>query len=201
MEWRDHTVLVIEATIEPDAESDFLAWIALDHTPQMVPQIAVSRYRAGEGRVHLLIHEAEASDQLPWGSVSALQAAPGVLATVAYRGKPIAHYGAPINQIEAAPVLYCVAFPVPDQHLSDFDQWYDGDHAPHVMQDPGWLGIRRFHVEASIPAGFTRLALHYLASANVLDGASRRKARQTEWRQRMAAEPWFKGRYTCAFKM
>lgn len=96
---------------------------------------------------------------------------------------------------EDAPLLYAVWFDVPADRLTDFDAWYDEDHAPLLMQAPAWLGIRRFDVGVSDPVPYNRLALHYLADRAALDGPERAQARATPWRARLAAEPWFKGSY------
>ena len=73
--------------------------------------------------------------------------------------------------------------------------WYDGEHVPMLLEDPRWLGVRRFTIFDGAPAPFNRLALHYLATRDVLDSDARKRARATPQRARLAQEPWFKGRY------
>jgi hypothetical protein len=94
-----------------------------------------------------------------------------------------------------APVLYAVLFDVPQERLAAFDAWYDGEHVGMLREDPRWLGVRRFDIFDGAPAPFNRLALHYLATRDVLDSDARKRARETPQRARLAAEPWFKGRY------
>jgi hypothetical protein len=88
-----------------------------------------------------------------------------------------------------------VLFDVPTPRLPAFDTWYDGEHAPMLLEDPRWLGVRRFTIFDGAPAPFNRLALHYLATRDVLDSDARKRARATPQRARLAQEPWFKGRY------
>ena len=50
-------------------------------------------------------------------------------------------------------------------------------------------------VVSGAPGRYTRLALHYLSDVSALDSDARKRARETPWRARLAAEPWFKGTY------
>jgi hypothetical protein len=102
---------------------------------------------------------------------------------------------ADIDAFIDAPVLYAVLFDVPPPRLQAFDDWYDGEHVAMLLEDPRWLGVRRFNIFDGAPASFNRLALHYLSSRDVLDSDARKRARATPQRARLAEEPWFKGRY------
>jgi len=94
-----------------------------------------------------------------------------------------------------APVLYPVWFDVPAEHLADFDAWYEQDHVPLLLECPQWRAVRRFHVTDGEPGRYNRLALHYLDDVAALESPARAKARATPWRERLAAQPWFKGTY------
>jgi hypothetical protein len=94
-----------------------------------------------------------------------------------------------------APVLYPVFFNVPSDRLADFDSWNEEDHLPLLMEEDKWLGIRRFEISDGVPGTYNRLALHYIADRGALDSPARARARATPWRDRLAAEPWFKGTY------
>jgi hypothetical protein len=95
-----------------------------------------------------------------------------------------------------AAFLYAVWFTVPEDRLQDFDDWYEKDHIPLLMECEDWLMVRRFKVISGEPQPYNRLALHYLRDASALDAPARAKARATPWRARLAAESWFKGEYT-----
>ena len=102
---------------------------------------------------------------------------------------------APADALDA-PLLYAVWFNVPADRCAAFDEWYEEDHAPALMQSPDWLMIRRFAVSDGTPHPYTRLALHYLADVAAMTSPARELARATPWRGRIDAEPWFKVAYT-----
>jgi hypothetical protein len=56
--------------------------------------------------------------------------------------------------------------------------------------------VRRFDIRNGEPETWTHLALHYLNDMKGLESPERQQARQTPWRDRLATEPWFKGKYT-----
>jgi hypothetical protein len=95
-----------------------------------------------------------------------------------------------------ANILYAVWFEVPEAELPDFDAWYEQDHVPLLMGCKDWLMVRRFRIVDGEPTSANRLALHYLADRAALDSPERAEARKTPWRDRMAALPWFTGRYS-----
>lgn len=95
-----------------------------------------------------------------------------------------------------AEILYAVAFNVPDDAAAEFDSWYETEHVPLLMECEDWLMVRRFRVVDGAPEAFTHLALHYLADMRALSSPAREKARKTPWRDRLAANDWFKASYT-----
>ena len=92
-------------------------------------------------------------------------------------------------------VLYAVFFTVPEDRQADFNDWYTQDHVPKLLDEPQWLGVRRYRIVDGAPEGYTHLALHHLASADALESPARAAARSTPWRDRLAAESWFRGTY------
>ncbi len=100
-----------------------------------------------------------------------------------------------ISDPETSPILYAVWFDVPEQHKSEFDDWYRHDHVPTLMECPNWAMVRRFEVVEGSPSPANRLALHYLRDLSALDSPARAKARESPWRANLASQPWFKGRY------
>ena len=53
----------------------------------------------------------------------------------------------------------------------------------------------RHEIVDSGPEPYTHLMLHYLNDETALSSAALEKARASEWRRRLAAEPWFDPRY------
>lgn len=88
--------------------------------------------------------------------------------------------------------LFVVAFDVPDEDRAEFDGWYEEEHVPLLMKVPGWLRVRRFLVRPGFDGpAWTHLALHEIASPDVLDAPEREAARDTPRRAALASRPWF----------
>jgi hypothetical protein len=96
---------------------------------------------------------------------------------------------------ELSPILYPVFFDIPPEAHAEFDAWYEEDHAPTLMKCKDWAMIRRFRIVDGAPASWTHLALHYLTDIAALESPERAEARNSPWRARLAAQPWFKGKY------
>ncbi len=94
--------------------------------------------------------------------------------------------------------LVVVAFPVPDEALERFDDWYETEHAPLLLGAEDWLRVRRFRIEASSGSPLTCVAVHDLASLDAMDSPNRQEAARGPKRAAMAAEPWYSrsGRWT-----
>jgi hypothetical protein len=88
-----------------------------------------------------------------------------------------------------------VFFNVPAERQAEFDDWYDQDHVATLMQAPEWLACRRFALEDAHPNAANRLALHYITDRSGLASEARQRARESEWRARLAEEAWFQGQY------
>jgi hypothetical protein len=93
------------------------------------------------------------------------------------------------------PLFYTVSFPVPDDREQVLAEWYDGEHSAMLQECPYWLMTRRFHIETGGAQWGNHLALHYLSDIRALRSPERATARRTPWRDRVAAEPWFRGKY------
>lgn len=96
---------------------------------------------------------------------------------------------------QRAPIAYPVFFAVPDAREAEFNRWYDEEHLGILLGCEDWLACRRFRITTPHPAGFTHLALHYLAGIAALTSPERDAARATPWRDRLAVESWFCGEY------
>ena len=67
---------------------------------------------------------------------------------------------------------------------------------PFTFFDKDTWPVRRFRITDGEPEHWTHLGLHYLNDVKALESPERAQARKTPWRDRLAAEPWFKGKYT-----
>lgn len=92
---------------------------------------------------------------------------------------------------EPGAFLYLVTFDVPADAQAEFDDWYERDHVPLLMRSDDWLRVRRYALTSGEPAGVTRAAIHELRSPAALDSPERAEARASDWRARLAKEPWF----------
>lgn len=93
---------------------------------------------------------------------------------------------------EEGDALQAVAFNVPDEHRTEFDDWYETEHIPLLMTEPRWHGVTRWTTTGTFDGpAWTHLALHHLADLDALDCPARLTARTTEWRNRLAVHPWF----------
>jgi hypothetical protein len=207
------SILFSEMTPPVGEEARFHKWYDEEHIPlrMNVPGfVSAQRYRdlAEDARGFLAIYEmmdAEVMKSPPYQTVKTkpsettremLGAVSGftryIAAETTVRRQTNGRGAAALN----APLVYAVWFEVPETSLADFDDWYDLDHVPLLMGCKDWLMVRRFRVVDGEPTRANRLALHYLADRSALDSPERAAARQTPWRDRMAALPWFAGRYS-----
>jgi hypothetical protein len=93
---------------------------------------------------------------------------------------------------EDGDAMQAVAFNVPDEHASEFDDWYESEHIPLLMSEPRWHGVTRWKTTGTFDGpSWTHLALHYLDDLDVLDSPARETARTTAWRAELAEHPWF----------
>jgi len=202
------TILFSEMTPPPHQEDVFNAWYDGEHIPLRMTAPGfegAQRYRDGTTRNYLAIYEMNSPAALATPEYKKIKNEPSalsreMLASVSgftrYIGTEVAVAPATGWQdILEASTVYAVFFDAPAERCTDFDKWYDQDHVPILLTDKRWLGVRRFKVVDGAPHGYNRLALHYLASRDVLDSEARQRARQTPWRALLAAEPWFKGHY------
>lgn len=97
---------------------------------------------------------------------------------------------------ETAPLLYPVFFSVPPERQKELEAWYDREHIPILMEEPQWRACVRYRIREAAGGERTHLALHYLESSEALRSPVRDRARQTPWRRKLAAEPWFQGLYS-----
>lgn len=95
--------------------------------------------------------------------------------------------------------LLMVSFAVPPQALAAFDDWYDSEHSPLLLNARSWLRIRRLYAPR-VPSGeHNCFVLHELADLDVLDGPDRRAAQRGPKRAIIAEQPWYATSRRCRF--
>ena len=200
-------VLFSEMTPDTSYEAEFNDWYDYEHIPlrMRVPGFhSAQRYVAPGTRHYLAIYEMDSASVLQSPPYQEVKNNPSertrwmlrsVRGFTRYIGRTIGQHGPSGIELLSSPVLYAVFFQVPPASVTEFDQWYAEDHVPLLLGDQKWIGTRRFEIVDGAPHQYNRLALHYLADRLVLDSEARAKARATPWRDRLAQQPWFKGRY------
>lgn len=197
------TILFDTAVAEVEHGVTFDVWYAGRHLPALrstFPAHASRVYASASARSLTTILElAGSTDPLSVPCATAPQAA-GVARTEQFIAHAIGAQARPEAQdigmtAQRAPIAYPVFFPVPAEREDAFNRWYDEEHLGILLGCPQWLACRRFKLATPHPSGYTHLALHYLAGIEALSSAERDRARATPWRDRLAAEDWFRGEY------
>lgn len=91
----------------------------------------------------------------------------------------------------AGDYLSVVTFAVPDEDVAQFDDWYENEHVPALLRAEDWLRVRRWRVRSGAGGPWTHLALHELASRDVMDSPERAAARKGPKRDALADRDWF----------
>jgi hypothetical protein len=192
-----------------DWEDDFNHWYDSHRIPSRmaVPGfVSAQRYRDAERPNYLAVYELTGPDVLESAAYQKVRHQPNaktkwMLANVQgysrYAGNEFSvrrRADATDDAIDAS-VLYAVFFSVPDERAAEFNSWYEDEHVELLLRCEDWLMVRRFEVYDAEPQPWTHLALHYLADMKALASPEREAARNTEWRAKLAAEPWFQGSY------
>ncbi|MGH3277185.1 MAG: hypothetical protein ACRDNZ_23010 [Streptosporangiaceae bacterium] len=196
------TPAILFSQMEPPAEvtGEFRDWYENDHIParMALPGFqGARRFRAIDGEpAYLAIYDLDDLDALQTDGYLRLKAAPSALTDqmlglvrgfTRFTCEQIADIGAPAY----GDCLSAVAFAVPDEFTAQFDHWYEDEHVPMLLEAGGWLRVRRFRVLDGTGGPWTHLALHELASADVMDSPERARARQGPLRDALAGNDWF----------
>lgn len=200
-------ILFSEMTPDATFERDFHAWYDTEHIPiRMKCEGFVSgqRYKSDAGPGFLAVYEMTDLSALKTPDYTKVKTQPSeqtrwmldnVRGFTRYPGNEI-HRNAKDASAINAPILYAVWFNVPQDRAGEFNDWYESEHIPLLMKAPDWRMVRRFVITDGEPETWTHLALHYLTSRDALQSSEREVARKTAWRDKLAAESWFKGSYT-----
>jgi len=203
-------ILFSEMTPAPEWEGAFHTWYDTHHIPIRMAApgfLGAGRYQRMDGPGFLAVYDMADEGTLQTPEYAVIKGQPS--AETAWMLENVSgftrHIGSLIGQqtrpevseaeMLASPFLYAVLFDVPADRQADFDAWYDQDHVPLLLGCKDWLGCRRYSLNVSHPEHFTHIALHHLADMSALESPARAAARASDWRARIAAEPWFKGTY------
>jgi len=203
------TILFSGMTPDYDWEDRFNKWYNGHYVPIRMGApgfLSARRYREADRPNYLAVYELEDEATLESEAYAKIRSLPHaetrwILDNVAGRARYVGNLISDQRRDDLAddaldaPVLYSVFFSVPDDRAEDFNAWYTQEHVPMLLECRQWLSCRRFLIQDGEPQPWTHLALHYLADVAALDSPERAAARETEWRRRLSAEPWFKASY------
>ena len=203
------SVLFSEMIPDVSYETEFNDWYDREHIPlrMRVPGFrSAQRYVVPGTQHYLAIYEMENASVLKAPAYQEVKNSPSertrwMLRTVGgftrYIGEQIGIQGRPASEIQPidAAYVYAVFFAVPEERQPEFNDWYERDHAPTLLECKDWLMVRRFRIADGEPEKWTHLALHYLADSAALSSPERERARASPWRARLAQENWFNGKY------
>lgn len=209
------SVLFSEMIPDLSCEAEFNDWYDHEHIPLRmgVPGfLGAQRYLAPGTHNYLVVYEMESAAVLKTATYQQIKNNPSertmrmlrsVKGFTRYIGEQI---GAQMRESSAkaepidAPYLYAVFFSVPAERQPEFNDWYEKDHIPVLLECEDWLMVRRLRIVEGDPENWTHLALHYLADTGALASPERERARASPWRARLAQESWFSGRYLVVAK-
>lgn len=203
-------VLFSEMTPCADWETDFNDWYDTEHIPIRMAApgfVGAQRYKRVDGEGYLAVYDMETPQALQTETYKHIKSQPSARTSrmlkdvngfTRYTGKLLSWQTQPAldeSNLLQSETLYSVFFTVPADRRDDFEAWYTQDHVPALLDEPAWLGCRRYEIVDGAPETFTHMALHHLASPDALESPARAAARATPWRARLASQDWFKGRY------
>ena len=193
------SILFSEMRPERPWEDRFNHWYDTEHIPlrmQVKGFESAQRYRNAEDDNYLAVYELASLAVFSTPEFQVIKAKPSettawMLANVKgftrYLGDQMMGRGDQSGDALDAPVLLAVLLNVPQASIHDFDNWFEQDHMPNLLRNPDCRMIRHFTIVSGEPHQFNRLALHYLASANVMTSQRREMAESSLWRDDGAA--------------
>ena len=203
-----HAILFSEMTPAPSFAADFHSWYDEEHIPirmKCAGFVSGQRYKSDADDGFLAVYEMTDLSALASPDYKTVKEQPSertrwmlknVHGFTRYLGREIYRSALKTADAPDAPVLFTVWFQVPTDRAAEFNDWYEQEHIPLLMRCPDWKAVRRFQINDGEPQPWTHLALHYLGSMDALQSPEREAARKTAWRDKLAAEPWFKGHYS-----
>ncbi|KAM5546307.1 hypothetical protein V8D89_000433 [Ganoderma adspersum] len=132
-------LLLLYAEAGPAVPSDeFNDWYDNDHVPLSVP---IPSFHSCPTSVDDIPYASFTDrDRSILGRLALVERRTYILHEPVHPPKAGASYsaGAP------GPFISSVTMDIPDEHVADFDRWYDEEHIPLMAKIPGWVRTRRF---------------------------------------------------------
>jgi hypothetical protein len=184
----------------PELTATFNDWYETDHIParMVLPGFrAARRFRALEGEPeYLAVYELDSLDALRTDGYAHVKTSPSELTGrmlgavhgfTRFTCEQVSDLGEPVF----GSVVSAVAFAVPEEDRAQFDAWYETEHVPMLLEADDWLRVRRYRVIDGEGGPWTHLALHELASREVMDSPERAAARRGPLREALVGRDWF----------
>lgn len=193
-------------TVKPHAGFAFDLWYTEHYLPAAMaagPFARVRSYGGPGSNTYLSVFEVHGDPGVALGTLPE-PLHERVASTIRFAGAPISAKQRPDVRGDLAelPYLYAVFFPVPREWEADFEKWYEHEHVDMLLACPQWGGCRRFRFIGGPGAdGHTHVAVHYLRDLRALRSPERDAARDTPQRDRLAAQPWFRGSYNLFYRL
>ena len=182
------------------AEDEFNDWYDLEHIPERlrVPGfLACQRWIAANNpKISVATYELDNIDVLKSAAYNAAGNHAGGSANLSvwskrvtqrintvmrFQGEQISAVGSGIPS--QAPALLLNAMSIAYEHEHEFNEWYEAEHIPALAAVPGFLAARRYRGTATAAQRY--LALYYVASPEIPDGAAWKAAANTPWTEKM----------------
>jgi len=199
-------ILFSEMTPPSGQEEKFNDWYDGHHSPSHVQGVpgflSAMRYQSPDGPHFLAVYELEGPEALDHEeykkrkltpdnpTYQMLKSVSGFTRYIATEQFVLMQSNVDTNPLNAD-VLFCALFTVPAKTHEEFETWFDTEHAPMLQQNQSWFCSRRFKIIEQDPEPHTHLILHYLEGKGALEVPERAAASDTEWRNKLASEPWF----------
>jgi hypothetical protein len=204
---KGNAILLSEMTPPPGGEEAFNRWYNGHHTPSHVQGVpgflSARRYKSDDGPHYAVIYDLASTAALETREYKTRKFTPDeptrqMLASVTgftrYIGEEISFRVRDGEMLAALDADYVVGLflKVPVERADDFVAWCENERAPLALECADWAMARHFRIVDHNPEPFTHMVVHYLYSLAALDSDVIKRARDTPWRNRLAAEPWFK---------
>jgi len=196
------TPAVLFSQMRPPVErtAEFHAWYNTDHVParMVLPGFAGARRfeSVEEPGSFLAVYDLTDLDALATDEYKVVKTVPSeltreMLSVVEGFTRFTCEQVSDDGEATTGAFLSAVAFTVPESDAAEFDRWYGDEHVPMLLEAPDWLRVRRYRVRDGEGGPWTHLALHELASLEVMDSPERARARNGPLREALAGHDWF----------
>ena len=185
--------LIAAMNIGRAADDEFHDWYDTEHLPerQRVPGFLVCQrwIGASDPRISLATYDLETLSVLkspPYLAIGGENLSPWSKRVTARVERLMRFEGdqiLPGDQLppDGAGALLLNAMNIAPAVEAEFNEWYDKEHIPALAAVPGVLAARRFRGTGNR----TYVALYHLAAAEVQESAEWKKARESDWTDRL----------------